>query len=211
MLCPFSTDIVPPKIESGECLYWSIMVCMQSIRRQIVLPCCCGVLEPDVVLLQHRYCSPQDWEWWVSILIDNGVYAVEEKTNCLTVLLCSAWARCCAPSAPILFPPRSRVVSVYMKTQIKSNIFKCLKFVVSHSFRNHFLLFTALLDAALDRFVYAILYKENSLSERVCQKGLCASLCCILEIVWDFWSGGVCDEIRSFKVTNGSGKLSKVH
>ncbi len=86
-----------------------------------------------------------------------------------------------------------------MKTQIKSNIFKCLKFVVSHSFRNHFLLFTALLDAALDRFVYAILYKENSLSERVCQKGLCALLCCILEIVWDFWSGGFVIKVEVLK------------
>ncbi len=56
MLCPFSTDIVPPKIESVECLYLSIMVYMQSKRRQVILPCCCAVLEPDVVPLQHRYC-----------------------------------------------------------------------------------------------------------------------------------------------------------
>jgi hypothetical protein len=117
MLCPFSTDIVPVKIESGECLYWSIMVYIQSIRRQVVLPYCCVVLEPDVVLLHHRYCSSQDWEWWVSILVDNGVYAVNQETSCHTVLLCSAWARCCAPSAPILFQSRLRVVSVYIGRQ----------------------------------------------------------------------------------------------
>jgi hypothetical protein len=98
MLCPFSTDIVPAKIERGECLYWSIMADMQSIRRQVVLPCCCVVLEPDVVPLQHRYCSREDRAWWVSILIDNGGYAVDQKTSCLTVLWCSAWARCCAQS-----------------------------------------------------------------------------------------------------------------
>jgi hypothetical protein len=103
MLCPFSTDIVLRKFESSECLYWSIIVYMQSIRRQVVLPCCCVVLEPDVVPRQHRYRWSQDWEWWVSILIGNGVYAVDQKTSCLTVLLCSAWARCCAPSAPMLF------------------------------------------------------------------------------------------------------------
>jgi hypothetical protein len=72
------------------------------------------VLESDVVPLHHRYCSRQDWEWWVSILIDNGVYAVDQKTSCLTVLLCSGWASCCAPSASILFPPRSSLVSVYI-------------------------------------------------------------------------------------------------
>jgi hypothetical protein len=161
MLCPCSTDIVIHKIESGECLYWSIMADMQSIRRQVVLPCCCVVLEPDVVPLHHRYCYPQDrewwvsilinnggyavdqkkvilpcfcvvlepdvvplhhryccgkdWEWWVSILIDNGRYEVHQKTSCLTVLLCSAWARCCAPSSPILFQWRLSVVNVYMK------------------------------------------------------------------------------------------------
>jgi hypothetical protein len=126
--------------------YWCIM---QSSRRQVVLPCCCAVLQPDIVLLQHLFCCYQDRERWVSIMIDNGVlcgrtedklsyrvvvqrlsqmlcsfsidivatkiesgeclywsitmyYAVEQKTSCITVLLCSAWARCCAPSAPIL-------------------------------------------------------------------------------------------------------------
>ncbi len=52
---------------------------------------------------------------------------------------------------------------------------------------------------------------KNSLSELVCQKDLCTLLCCILDIVWDFWSGGVCDKSRTFKVTNGLEKLSKVH
>ncbi len=76
-----------------------------------------GVLEPDVVPLHHRYCWSEDWEWWVSILIGNGVYAVDQKTSCLTVLLRSAWARCCAPSAPIPLVSRLRVVSVYIDWQ----------------------------------------------------------------------------------------------
>ncbi len=66
------------------------MVCMQSIKRQVVLQCFCAVLEPDVVPLQHRYCLCQDRECLLSILIDNSVNAVEEKTSCVTVLLCSA-------------------------------------------------------------------------------------------------------------------------
>ncbi len=115
MLCPFITDIVLAKIECGECLYWTIMVDMQLIRRQVVLPCCSVMLEPDVVLLQHRYCSGQDWVWWASILNDNGGYAVDEKTSCLTALFCNAWVRCCAPSAPILFHKRLSVVSVYIE------------------------------------------------------------------------------------------------
>jgi hypothetical protein len=113
MLCSYSTDIVPWKIESGEFLFWSIMVYMQLIRRQVALPCCFAVLEPDVVLLQHQYCSHKDREQWVSILIGNGVYAIAEKKSCLTVFFFSAWARCCAPSSPILFDERWRVVSVY--------------------------------------------------------------------------------------------------
>jgi hypothetical protein len=172
MLCPFSTDIVIPKIESSECLYWSIMVDMQSIRRQVVLPCCCAVLEPDVVPLQHRYCLTKDWEWWVSILIDNSGYAVDQKTSCLTVLLCSAWARCCAPSAPILFELRLSVVSVYMENLIKSNAFKWLKVVASDSFGNNFLLFTVLLDAVLDRCVHALLQKGKSIIRACLSKGI---------------------------------------
>jgi hypothetical protein len=147
----------------------------------------------------------------VSILTGNGVYAVEEKTSCVTVLLCSAWARCCTPSATIWFKLRLRVVNVYMKTQIKSNVFKRLKFVVSHSFRNHFLLFTTLLGAVLDSFVNTIRYKEKFIIRAGLRKGLCALLCCILDIVWDFWSGGVCVKSRSCKLTNGSEKLSKVY
>jgi hypothetical protein len=157
MLCPFSTDIVWPKIKSGEYLYWSVMMDMQLIRRQVVLPCCCVVLEPDVVPLQHRSCYSQDWVWLVSILIDNGGYAVDQKTSCLTVLLYSAWARCCARSSPILFDQRVRVVNVYMKNLIKSNAFKWLKVVASDSFTNHFLFFTVLPDAVRDRCVHAFL------------------------------------------------------
>jgi hypothetical protein len=114
MLCSCSTDIVGVKIESGKCLYWSIMVNMQSIKGRLVLPSCCAVLEPNIVPLDHRYCCSQDWEWWGSILINNGVYAVDQKTTCLTVLLCSTWARCFAPSAPTLFCPRLKVLNVYI-------------------------------------------------------------------------------------------------
>jgi hypothetical protein len=64
--------------------------------------------------VEHPYCFRKDREWWVSILINNGIYAVDQKTSCLTVLFRSAWARCCAPSAPILLSWRSRVVSVYI-------------------------------------------------------------------------------------------------
>jgi hypothetical protein len=114
MLYPFITDTVVDKIENGECLYWSIMMYTQSIKKQVVLPCCSATLEQDIVPLYHRYCSPQDWEWWVSILIDNNAYTVDQKTSCLTVFFWSTWARCCAPSALILFELRSRVVSVYI-------------------------------------------------------------------------------------------------
>jgi hypothetical protein len=88
MLSPFSTDNVPVKIKSGECLYWSIMVCMQSIKREVLLPCCCAVLERDVVPLQHRYCSAEDWDGWGPILIDNGAYAVEDKLSYHVVAQC---------------------------------------------------------------------------------------------------------------------------
>jgi hypothetical protein len=147
MLCSFSTDFVVIKTESGECLYWSIMV----------------------------------------------YYAVEQKTSCVTVLLCSAWARCCAPSAPILFHSRFRVVSVYMKTQIKSNAFKCLKVNASHSFMNHFLLFTTLLGAVLDRFLNAILHKGKFIIRACLRKG---SICVVMLYIryclrflewWDMW------------------------
>jgi hypothetical protein len=111
----WKVNIVRAKIERSECLYWSIMVDKQSIRRQVVLMCCCAVLELDVVTIHHRSCCTLDWEWWVSILIDNGGYAVDQKTSCLTLLLCSAWARCCAPAAPILFDQRLSVVSVYIE------------------------------------------------------------------------------------------------
>jgi hypothetical protein len=63
---------------------------MQSIRNQVVLLCCCAVLEPDVVPLYHQFCSSEDQEWSVSILNDNGVYVVDLKSSCLTLLLCSA-------------------------------------------------------------------------------------------------------------------------
>ncbi len=161
MLCAFITDLVPAKNESGKCLYWNIRANMQSIEREVVLPCysvilepyvvplhqqyycsqdraswvsalkfngeytvdrkklvspCCSVMpEPNVVLLHHRSCCSEEWAWWVSVLRYNGEYAVDRKGTCLTVLFCSAWARCCAPSAPILFDQRLRLASAYIE------------------------------------------------------------------------------------------------
>jgi hypothetical protein len=68
-----------------------------------------------VVLLEKRYCSSEDRVWWVSILIDNGIYALDQKSSCLTLLLCSTSARCCAPPSPILFTLRLRMVSAYIE------------------------------------------------------------------------------------------------
>ncbi len=116
MLCPFSTNIVYAKMERGECLYRTIVVNMQWIRRQFVLRCCFAMLEPDVVPLHHRYYFPRDRACWVSISNDSGEYAVDKKTICPTVLFCNSWLRCCAPLAPILFTLRSSVVDIYIKT-----------------------------------------------------------------------------------------------
>jgi hypothetical protein len=171
MLCPFSTDVVPEKIESSECLYWTIMVYMQLIKRQVVLPCCSAVLELDAVPLHHQSCFRQDREWWVSILIDISHYAVDQTKRCLTMFFCSIWATGCANLSPILLPERLRTVSVYMKTYIKSNAFKWLKVVVSQSFRNHFLLLTTLLNAGLDWCVNAVLHKEKHIIRACLSKG----------------------------------------
>jgi hypothetical protein len=114
ILCPFGTDPVVPKIQSGVCLYWCVMVTMECIGRKVLSPCCCAVLELDVVLLQHQYCCWKDREWWVSILMYNGDYGIYQKTSCLTLLWCSAWAKCCAPLSSIVFSRRFRVVSVYI-------------------------------------------------------------------------------------------------
>jgi hypothetical protein len=96
-----------------------------------------------------------------------------------------------------------------MKTQIKLNVLKWGKFVVSHSFRNHLLWFTMLLGTVLDRFVNAIRYKEKFIIRACLPKGSFALLCFISDIVWDFWSGRICDRNRSCKVANGPEKLSK--
>ncbi len=56
-------------------------------RKQVVLPYCSAMLEPDIVPLQHRYRSGQDRASLVSILNENSEYAVDKKTSCLTVLL----------------------------------------------------------------------------------------------------------------------------
>ncbi len=115
MLCPFITDMVPAKVERGECLYWRTAINMQSIRRQFVLPCCSAMLDPDVVPLHPRYGSHQGWTWWVSILNDSDEYVVDKKRICSTVLFSNAWARYCAPAAPISFQLRSSVMSVYIE------------------------------------------------------------------------------------------------
>ncbi len=64
-----------------------------------------------------------------------------------------------------------------MKTQIKLNVLKWGKFVVSHSFRNHLLWFTMLLGTVLDRFVNAIRYKEKFIIRACLPKG---SLCVVM-------------------------------
>jgi hypothetical protein len=64
------------------------------------------------------------------------------------------------------------VVSVYMEKLIKSNALKWLKVVASNSFRNHFLLFTVLLDAVLDRCVHALLLKGRSIIRVCLSKGI---------------------------------------
>jgi hypothetical protein len=112
MFYPFITDFVVLKIEVCECLYSNIMVNIQSIERELVLPYFSVMLEPDVVHLHHRYCSTQDWAWWVSVLKYHGEYEVERKRTCITVLFCNACARYCDPSAPISFSRRLSVVSV---------------------------------------------------------------------------------------------------
>jgi hypothetical protein len=37
---------------------------------------------------------------------------MDEQKTCVTILVCNALARYCAPSMPISFPARSNVVSV---------------------------------------------------------------------------------------------------
>ena len=45
----------------------------------------------------------------------NGSNEINEETSGVTVLLCSALARCSAPTAAILFNDRLSVVSVWMR------------------------------------------------------------------------------------------------
>ncbi len=63
------------------------------------------------------------------------------------------------------------MVSVYMKTQIKSNAFKCVKVAASHSFSNPFLLFTTLFSAVLDKFGNGILYKGKCVMRACLPRG----------------------------------------
>jgi hypothetical protein len=114
MPCAFRTDIVKFKIESGECLYWCIMVTMISIRKKVLSPYCYAMLQPDIVHLHHGYRCPQDWEWWLPTLMYKGDYEIHYTKTCLTILLTSASARCRAPSSPIFFFWKLRVVSVYI-------------------------------------------------------------------------------------------------
>ncbi len=115
MYYPTNTEIIALKIKRCECLYWTILVNKQSTRRQIVLPCCSAMLEPNVVPLRAEFRSCEDGAWWVSILNSNGESAVNKEKNCRTLLFCNAWARCCAPSWLIRFMWRSSVMSVYIE------------------------------------------------------------------------------------------------
>jgi hypothetical protein len=89
-----------------------------------------------VVQLENRYSCGGNREWWVSILIDNGVYAVDQKTSCLTVLLCSAWARCCALSSPILFDQRLQIRAVYAPyfTVIQAGVLRPFVMRIRHKY-----------------------------------------------------------------------------
>jgi hypothetical protein len=111
---------------------------MQSIGKQVVLPYCCAVLEPDVVPLHHRYCCPKDWEWWVSI-----------------------WTLIWSPTL--------------------SSGWKSLGFC---SVSNSFYLERFLVLFSLGMWM-VFCWKGNLSLELVCQKGLCALLYCISDIVWD--------------------------
>ena len=114
MLCPFKADIVLFKIEGDKSLYWSMIVNMESIRRQVVLLYCCAMLERDVLLLHHRFYLCQGQEWWASISVNNSMYTVTQAINRVTLLLCNASANCCAPAAWISLHARLRAVSVYI-------------------------------------------------------------------------------------------------
>jgi hypothetical protein len=117
MSYPFSADVVPTKIQRDECLCWMIIVDMWSIRRKVILPCYSVMHEPNVVLLQHRYRCTEDTVWWESMFKDNCRYVTDEERTCLTLLFCNAWARCFAPSEPILFVRRFKHVSVCNERQ----------------------------------------------------------------------------------------------
>jgi hypothetical protein len=43
------------------------------------------------------------------------VYEIDEERMKVTVLFCNAFARCCAPTAPVLLPLRCSVVTVCVK------------------------------------------------------------------------------------------------
>jgi hypothetical protein len=83
------------------------------------------------------YCPLADWVRWVSILTNNGEYGINEQISSLTLLFCSAWARCCAPSSPILFPLRPSVMSVYIEEKywrwnwLADNLYYCVIFQCS--------------------------------------------------------------------------------
>ena len=100
MLYTFNTDFVAFKNKSGECLYSLKVMCMEWITRSIVLLYCSVVLEQGALHLHHQFRCFQGREWLVSILINSNVTIYSGTENDLfTVLLCSALARCCAPSS----------------------------------------------------------------------------------------------------------------
>ena len=93
----------------SEGLVWWVSV-MKHISgyvvdgRELLSPHCFVMHGLGVVPLHHRYCSRKDSVWWVSVMKHISGYVIDGERTSLTTLLCNAWARCCVPSAPILFP-----------------------------------------------------------------------------------------------------------
>jgi hypothetical protein len=109
------------------------------------------------------------------------------------VLLCNAWARCCAPLASILFQQRLSVVNVFMNTQIKSNAFRWLKMVTFYSFYGITFLYLQCFPVQFPTGIEMLFYvRDNASSELVCQNRLHPMFGWMSDIAWDFLSDGVC-------------------
>jgi hypothetical protein len=67
---------------------------------------------PNIVLLHRRFGSLQDASMSVSVSMENVEYVIGEQRSCLTMLVCNALPKYCAPSLPILFRERASLVTV---------------------------------------------------------------------------------------------------